>query len=728
MGTTVTDGSVTRSPNRTSSSVVSSAKVTPPRPLHHDNEVRDVEKEEEEEVMYTLGQHASYLNLCSEVVHSKRYWFCDWTTSFVQDPRHNRFMKHVVKEYCQPFQHQAAVQDRLVGTSTLSDMKEEPSAVRTVMIHLRPDCDHVKVYGALNEAFAVIHPRHHVVLKNADNCFQAIGVDGNTPLLLSAQLTTSKEEPTLERYLLLRFYHVEQAPLLEEDLQKIGGVRGQMTRLHEAQTPLNNKLGEACAMLQNIFCRPELVRMLEERERQEEEEAKDLRRKGGPKFYKRRNAANAVLHEIPSPGNSTRETSRYFLEKIVPSPSVLDENWENLPLFPSLSNKDYDILQETWPLLDRIWSELEMAKCTFNTLIDETSRFGMRPCQPTLDKDYCIQLFQVSQQRMLQDLKGQLEKSESALHDTLKDYSEFEHQLTHVMMRKYNIPVDDADNSNNIGIKNDMNQFPGTRGRAGTGRVDHTSDNLDVGQTPISLTQRDLRFFPWEFDDITLALQDVTHTITCVCLEQAYNPIHHSLQVCERSVHHVYQAIEKSNDRDQQDFLKRRNRQSMIRLSQQQLYLKDLIRKLSYAPSRWGGLPTLQAAVQRWQEIAEQATNKDEARPQSNWLGGAGGHGTRANAVSSASRTFQVPLLEFGTKFGTACITQNTIVLLSEMPFFESVKAYEVNKVEVVVTPKHAIHKMAIMRHGKRLCGFSPTSIDPIQLEKFVQILKSLQS
>jgi len=382
----------------------------------------------------------------------------------------------------------------------------------------------------------------------------------------------------------------------------------------------------------------------------------------------------------------------------------LDENYERLSVFPSLSSRDYDVLQETWPLLDRLWSELELAKCTYNTLVDETSRFGMRPCQPTLDKDYVIQLFQVSLQRMLRELRFELEKAENAVHDSLSDYSEFEQQLTHVMMRKYNIPLD-------LDHHNPFN------------RKDYTSNSLDIGQTPISLIQRDVCDFPWEFDDITLALQDVTHTITCICLEQEYDPILHSLQVCERSVEHVFCALEEANDLDQQDFLKRRNRQAMVRLSQQQTYLKDFIRKLSDAPAKWDGLPKLQSAVKRWQEIAQQASNKDEARPHSNWVNNGNGGGG-----SAAARTgFQVPLLEFNTKFGTACVTQNTLVLLSEMPFFEGSKAYDINKVEVLAQPKNPLHKVAVMRHGKRLCGFSPTSIDPIRLETFVRLLKSLQ-
>lgn len=362
-------------------------------------------------------------------------------------------------------------------------------------------------------------------------------------------------------------------------------------------------------------------------------------------------------------------------------------------------------MQETWPLLERIWSELEMVKCTFNTLVDETSRFGMRPCQPSLDKDYCIQLFQVSQQRMLENLRSKLDEAESKVHDELKDCSEFEQQVIHVMIRKYNIPLDTT-------CHNIFN------------RRDHTSDSLDVGQAPISLIQRNYHDFPWSFDGITMALKDVTHTITCICLEQDYNPIIHSLQVCNRSVHHVYDALEDANKSDQEDFLNRRHRQSMIRLSQQQLYLKDLIKnKLSNAPRTWGGLPKLQDAVDRWEEIAAQASNKDEARPQNNWLSGSNRGG------GAVIKKFEVPLLEFSTKFGTGCLTQNNFILLSEMPFFENVKAYELNKVEVVALNNHPFHKMAVTRHGKRLCGFSPTTtmVDPDNLVKFVQILKKLQ-
>jgi hypothetical protein len=343
-----------------------------------------------------------------------------------------------------------------------------------------------------------------------------------------------------------------------------------------------------------------------------------------------------------------------------------------------------------------------MAKCTFNTLVDEASRFGMRPCQPTLDKDYCIQLFQVSQQRMLEDLRDDLDKFENELHENLSDYSEFEQQLTSKMIRTYDVPLD----------KEQHNPF---------NRRDHTSDSLDVGQTPVSLPQRNMGEFPWGFDKIKLALQDVAHTIACVCLEQDYDPIAHSLQVCERSVEHVFVALEEANYLDQQEFLEKRNRQGLVRLSQQKLYLKDLIfNKFSNAPRIWGRLPKLEDDVARWQKIAAQSSNKDEARLHGNWGARRSGGGVK--------KEFEVPLLEFKTKFGTGCVTQNHVVVLSEMPFFENVKGFEINKIELKGTPNHALHKVGVMRHGKRLLGFSPTSVDPGQVVKVVKIIKSLQN
>ena len=763
------------------------------------------QQQQQQPAMYTLGQHGKHLHLYSEVYHSKRYWYCDFTPFFVSNHKQQHCLlvgkenrrRHlqgvinshssqgrsigggssssvgsgsgsnsssigIVKEFCQPFT-QDALEDLFVGvdTSSVTSMTtsasatvQEPLPVRTVFIQIRPDCDHCKVFEALNESFATLHPNNHYVLKNSDNCFMAVGADGAKPFVVSGCIVTSKKLDTLERYCLIRFYHLDQVHIDDDKmLQKIHGLPPGKTPLHSNQTPLNNMLGEACAMLQNMYHKRDIVDLLASRVLHEEEDPvlRNKQSRNNTSATSLQKIQQSVLYDIPAPKNSTRETSKFFLDNLQPSPSVLDkmkrdmnngnnENFDgienrymgartaayhhqlqqlgNRPVFPSLSHKDYDVLQESWPLLERFWSELEMAKCTYNTLVEaETSRFGMRPNQPTLDKDYCIQLFQVSQQRMLSDLKDEVDQAESALHDTLQDFTELEHQLTVVtMMRKYNIPIHDVEGSYSSanGANNPFHS--------------KTSDSLDVGQSPISLMKRDPAGFPWEFDEIKLALQDVTHTIACVCLESSFDEIQHSLQVCHRSVSHVFATLERANDTDQQTFLKRRNRQAMIRLSQQQIYLKDLIRKLGQAPTIWPGLPKLQDAVQRWQEIAEQATNNDEARPHSNWMKSDVKRASK-NKGTAAVVTVQVPLLEWKNgRYGTACVTQDTIVLLSEVPFLEGSKAYDLNKVELVIQPKGSMHKVAVMRHGKKLYGMTPTTVDADSLVKFVRLLKSLRS
>ena len=302
------------------------------------------DEKKEDECVYTLGQHAQYLQLSSEVVaqSGNRYWFCDWTPNFATLSHQNRLLENVVKEYCGPFT-QFDLEDTFVGFCPLSSMKKDPPAVRTVTMQLRPDCDHIKVFQSLNEAFAVLHPKHHAILKNSDNCFQAIGADGNTPLLLSAQIVTAKDRSRLDRYVLLRFFHADQTHLFEEDLKKVGGVKHQMTRLKEVQTPLNNKLGEACAMLQNLLRKEELIQMLEAETNKLVQSASARRRGRRGKLRSTVGTESQVLHNIPSPRNSTRESTRYFLDNLTPSPSVKDENWEKIAVFPSLAGTSWTI-------------------------------------------------------------------------------------------------------------------------------------------------------------------------------------------------------------------------------------------------------------------------------------------------------------------------------------------------------------------------------------------------
>ena len=72
--------------------------------------------------------------------------------------------------------------------AVLSSMKRDPSVVRTITIWLQPECDHIKVYWALNEVFTILCLEHHAVLRNADHCFRVIScpvvLNQHTPTVL----------------------------------------------------------------------------------------------------------------------------------------------------------------------------------------------------------------------------------------------------------------------------------------------------------------------------------------------------------------------------------------------------------------------------------------------------------------------------------------------------------------------------------------------------------------
>ena len=112
-----------------------------------------------------------------------------------------------------------------------------------------------------------------------------------------------------------------------------------MTALKEVQTPLNNKLGEACAMLKNLYSKAELVKVLEDETQKLVKNALKQRKFKGVKSSIIEGSETSVLYDIPSPKNSTRESSRYFMENLTPSPSVKDNNWEKIAVFPSLAGK-----------------------------------------------------------------------------------------------------------------------------------------------------------------------------------------------------------------------------------------------------------------------------------------------------------------------------------------------------------------------------------------------------
>jgi hypothetical protein len=88
-------------------------------------------------------------------------------------------------------------------------------------------------------------------------------------------------------------------------------------------------------------------------------------------------------------------------------PSVREENKKASPTIrrltlPSLSSKDWPLLDVSWTLTNSILEELDTRDCTYNTII--TLPFGQFPSLPTLDVHFCSQLRRLSRESMITHL------------------------------------------------------------------------------------------------------------------------------------------------------------------------------------------------------------------------------------------------------------------------------------------------------------------------------------
>jgi hypothetical protein len=593
-----------------------------------------VEAEEEEDISpYKLADHCKYLNLRTETTDSHQYWFCDWTEHFLQYNNPSLNLKGIVKDYCQPFETHTELQAHHVGLEPISAKKDDPYAVRTVSIRLRPDAKQHFIMRAVHQAFTALHVKHYLILKSTMHLFHAIGADGTVPLFLAANIITHKTN--LERRLFLRFFHIDQVYLEEEQLQKIEGISGQKAPLQATHTRINTKLAEASALIQLV-------------------------KEHG---YRPSNDA---------PRQTKEEMSEFLQSEEFSSKSVLSIFYKEIKMvFPSLSTKDNGVFQESYPLMDRIWSELEMAKCTFNTMVTESSRFGMRPCQPTIDKDFCFHLSQISQLHMLLELQGDLEKTETVLHNTLVDYSELEVLLKRVLTEDYMVPVPEDQSS---------------------------EANLDIGQTPIKMNKRKMEDFPWH-PTIRKTLDDIAGQVAAECL-QAFDP-KVSLKMSDDAVDWVYSAFGAADDSDQKEFLKKRSRQSMIRITQQQGRVKRLLEKVILLPRTYPHLPLVTKMAEQWFEIS-------------------------VNAKTSNIRRSPIPIVVFKTTLGQGCVTSHQLILVAGVLRTE-VQVFDWIDIDIKHTPSHPLTKITVLENGKRVTGFNPRNAESPVLVKICQTLKALQ-
>ena len=85
-------------------------------------------------------------------------------------------------------------------------------------------------------------------------------------------------------------------------------------------------------------------------------------------------------------------------------PSVREENKKASPTIrrltlPSLSKRDWPMLDVSWTITNHIVEELDTRDCLYNTLT--TLPFGQFPSLPTLDVQYCSQLRRLSRENMI---------------------------------------------------------------------------------------------------------------------------------------------------------------------------------------------------------------------------------------------------------------------------------------------------------------------------------------
>ncbi|KAL3941036.1 MAG: hypothetical protein SGBAC_004542 [Bacillariaceae sp.] len=640
---------------------------------------------------YLLADHCQHLHLNTENTKDHQYWYCDWTNYFVPFNHasfRNEFKKlpkleNVVKDYCQPFATHTELQAMYVGLEEEPMPRgtrveggtdgPEPFAVRTTMIHLRPDAKQHVILQAVHQAFMAQHPTYYYILKSTMSEFQALGAHGNVPLVLVANVITHKS--SLERQLLLRFYHAEQLgeylaeSHLDDDL--------------DIEMDLNKDRAEEKVKMKNVIVRSR------------DEQPMSPLKSHHTRLNEMLSEASALVKLVqqhgflPShraPGPTQEETTRILQSKhgqTFTSKSVLAIFYQEVrSLFPALSTKDTQVLQESHSLMERIWSELEMAKATHNTLVTESSsRFGMRPCQPNLDRPFCFHLAQISQHNMLMDLAQQMEKAEAILHEALMEYADFESYLKEVMLNQYLIRLDNSKHK-------DKNKFnPG-----------HTS-SLEMGQAPIGMKKRKMEDFPWD-DVVRIALDEVAHQVAANCLS-SFHP-KESVQMSIEATRSIFVAFGKADDQDQSQFLKQLSRRNMIKVTQQQARVKLLLEKIILLPHTHPHIPRVRQLSHQWYELT-------------------------LHSKTSNIRRSPIPILNFETKLGgKGCITSHQLILVKGL-FKIEVLVWDWIDIDLAYAPGHPFAKVAILDNGKRIGGFNPTDIDPITIVKMFQTLKGLQ-
>jgi hypothetical protein len=279
-------------------------------------------------------------------------------------------------------------------------LQEEPLPVRTVAIRIRPDVLCGAVMDAVHHAFEML-PNNcttHILKRQGGHLRGAVYIpDMALAYVADVQLCSQKNDE-LERRLIVRYYHIQDDP---EAMHELGQHLQQQVppspALEGAPPPIqddnekmaaNRHMKQCCSLIQRLMA---------------------AQRQGAKKLDHKQQSSWLGLQDtaFDSKAEMQKSIGSHLESNFKTCPSVREENKKALPTIrrltlPSLSAKDWPLLDVSWTLTSSIMEELDTRDCTHNTL--STLPFGQFPSLPTLDVHYCSQLRRLSRESMITHL------------------------------------------------------------------------------------------------------------------------------------------------------------------------------------------------------------------------------------------------------------------------------------------------------------------------------------